>query len=244
MIWQQDMKNSSSARLAAAAAVHLLTASGAICGLLALHFAAAGAWQSVFSWAGLALIVDALDGPLARKLEVKSVLPRFDGARLDQTVDYLNYCVVPAFVILQSGIFENWLATLVAGGVVVSSLYHFADSSSKTADGYFVGFPALWNIACFYLFVFAPGTEAAVGLILTLGVLTFIPAKWVHPFRVKRFRSITTTVVGCWGLAAIHVVLTGFPGTPGVQIVLAAATTYLVALGLARTLGFGAAGEG
>lgn len=235
------MKTRLSARLAAAVAVHLLTASGAICGLLALHFTAMGEWQLVFSWLGLALIVDALDGPLARKLEVAAVLPRFNGATLDQAVDYLNYCVVPAFIILESGIFEDWLAIPVAGGMVVSSLFHIADKSSKTADGYFVGFPAVWNIACFYLFVFAPGAGAAVALILALGVLTFIPAKWVHPFRVRHFRLVTMAVVVCWGVAAIHVVLIGFPGTPGAQVVLVITMLYLVALGLARTLGFGAA---
>lgn len=234
------MKTRLSTGLAAAVAVHMLTASGAICGLFALHYTARGEWQLVFSWLGLALIIDALDGPLARKLEVASVLPRFNGATLDQAVDYLNYCVIPAFIILESGIFEKWLAIPIAGGMVVSSLFHIADRSNKTADGYFVGFPAIWNIACFYLFAFAPGAGAAAALILILGVLTFIPAKWVHPFRVRQFRFVTMAVVGCWSVAAIYVVLNGFPGPPAAQAVLVVTMLYLVALGLARTLGLGA----
>lgn len=228
-----------SAKLAAAIAVHLLTATGAVCGLLALQCAASREWQAVFAWLGMALVIDTVDGPLARKLDIASALPRFDGAVLDQVVDYLNYCVVPAFIILESGIFEKWVALVVAGAVAVTSLFHFADRSSKTTDGYFVGFPAIWNVACFYLFVFAPGPGYAIMLVVVLGALTFIPCKWVHPIRVKRFRLPTVAMGVFWSAAAIYTVVDGFPGSPGVQAILAVTVLYFIVLGLARTLGFG-----
>ena len=102
--------------------------------------------------AGLALFIDGIDGWLARWSTVAKVLPRFSGERLDLIVDYLNYVVVPAFVIIESGRLGSGAGELGAGLMILSSLYHFADQSSKTSDGFFIGFPALCNVVIFYFF--------------------------------------------------------------------------------------------
>ena len=139
------------ARLSAAA-VHLLTASGAVLALLALRAVHQGDWQMMFVWLGAALIVDAADGPLARKLEVKTVLPRFSGERLDLIVDYLTYVAVPAYALTEAPLLPDHARLPAAAAILLSSLFHVADMESKTEEGYFVGFPAIWNIVLLYLF--------------------------------------------------------------------------------------------
>ena len=133
-----------------AAAVHLRTATGAAFALVALIAAAQADWRWMFIWLGVALIVDSIDGPLARRFSVTRVLPRWSGERLDLIVDFLTYVMVPAFALSQADLLPPpW--RLPAGiAIVVSSLFHMADQESKTKEGYFVGFPAIWNVVCLY----------------------------------------------------------------------------------------------
>jgi phosphatidylcholine synthase len=224
-----------SRKICAAIAIHLFTASGAVCGLLALQAAARHEWQIAFFWLGVAVIIDAADGPLARRLDVASILPRFDGARLDEVVDYLNYCVVPAFILLERGIITEWRGPVAAAAILLAALFHFADRESKTQDGYFVGFPAIWNVACFYLLVFGVGENIAIIIIVMLVALTFVPLKWVHPLRVRKLRPLTIVIVTCWSAAAIATIVIGFPAGRLVQTVFAATALYMLALGISRT---------
>ena len=135
-----------------AASVHVLTASGAVLALLALRAVHQGDWQMMFVWLGAALIVDAVDGPLARRLSVKTVLPRFSGERLDLIVDYLTYVAVPAYALTEATLLPEAARLPAASAILLSSLFHVADLDSKTEEGYFVGFPAIWNIVLLYLF--------------------------------------------------------------------------------------------
>lgn len=219
----------------AAVLVHLLTASGSLCGLFALYFAAQQDWPAAFVWLGIALAVDGVDGPLARRIEITKVLPRFSGVTLDETVDFLNYCIIPAFILVQSGIFRPWLALSMASLVVLTSLFHFADKQSKTDDGYFVGFPVAWNFVCFYFFVFGTGESLATAVIVIFTCLTFVPLKWVHPLRVRRLRPFTLLVLACWSVSAAIALAGTFPSGPVVQGVFAATAVYMLALGLARS---------
>lgn len=225
-----------SPKTGAAIAVHLLTASGAVFGLLALHYAAAQDWRTAFLWMGTALLIDGADGPLARRLNIEAVLPRFSGVSLDATIDYLNYCVVPAFIFLESGLLGEWRALFVASLILLASLFHFADRASKTPDGYFVGFPALWNVVCFYVFAFALGENATLALVLVLAALIFVPVKWVHPLRVRRLRLLTVAMMACWAAAAVFTLIDGFPAKPLAQAVFVAGALYGIVLGVSRTL--------
>lgn len=217
-------------------AIHLLTASGAVFGLLALYNAAALDWSSAFFWLGIALIVDGIDGPLARRWGLDANTDRFSGERLDLVVDYLNYCVVPAFIVVQSGLMSTELALFAGGIMLLSSLFHFADRQSKTKDGFFVGFPAIWNIICLYLFVFDLREWTAIGVILVLAILTFIPIHWLHPIRVERLRPLTLLVTCMWAAAAITCIINGFPSGIIEQIVLALTGAYVVGIGCLRSL--------
>jgi phosphatidylcholine synthase len=224
------------ARSIAGFAVHVLTASGAVCGLIALHHAALHDWMQTFLWLGAAAIIDAVDGPIARKVQVELILPRFSGARLDLVVDYLNYCVVPAFIVMESGRAGADFGLLAGAVILLSSLFHFADSESKTKDGFFNGFPTLWNVVCLYFFVFDLGHVVTLPVILALAALTFIPMKWVHPVRVHRWRGLTLAITLIWAAAALHEVIHDFPGTLPAQAIFVVTAVYFLAIGVSRTL--------
>ncbi len=141
---------------ARAFAVHVFTALGAGFALMALLEAVRGHWAAMFAWLGLALVVDALDGPLARRLRIAEVLPNWSGETLDLVVDFTTYVFVPAYAIAASGFLVPHLAPLVGVAVVVSGALYFADQRMKTDDNHFRGFPTLWNVAAFYLFLLRP----------------------------------------------------------------------------------------
>ena len=219
-----------------AASVHLLTASGAVLALLALRAVHDGAWRMMFVWLGAALIVDAADGPLARKLEVKTVLPRFNGERLDQIVDYLTYVAVPAYALTLAPLLPGAARLPAACAILLSSLFHVSDMHSKTEEGYFVGFPAIWNIVLLYLFALGFPPYGALALVALFVVATFVPMLAVHPFRVARLRPLTCLITLLWGVAAATAIANGFPSPLWVQILLIVTALYLAGVGLFRSL--------
>lgn len=225
-----------SARIFAGLAVHALTASGAICGLIALHYVASHQWSHVFLWLGAAAIIDAVDGPVARKVQVEIYLRRYSGVRLDLVVDFLNYCVIPAFIVMESGLAGKGYGLLAGAIMLMSSLFHFADKESKTEDGFFVGFPALWNVVCLYIFVFNLGPAGTFAAIVALAVATFIPVKWLHPVRVSRWRPLTIVVTVVWAGAALHEVIQNFPGAASVRVIFGVCALYYLTIGALRTL--------
>jgi phosphatidylcholine synthase len=223
------------ARLAAAS-VHLLTASGAVLALLALRAVHAGDWQMMFVWLGIALIVDAVDGPLARRVKVVTELPRFSGERLDLIVDYLTYVVVPAYALTEAPILPEAARLPAAVAILLSSLFHVADLKSKTEEGYFVGFPAIWNIVLLYLFALGLPPYVALAVVAIFVLATFVPILAVHPFRVARLRPLTCLVTLLWVIAASTAVANPFPSPAWVQALLVATALYLTGLGLYRSL--------
>ena len=160
--------------------VHILTASGAALAFLALLAAIRGRWSEMFAWLGVALVVDAADGPLARRFKVAETLPRWSGETLDLVVDFLTYVFVPAYAIAASGLLGAPLDVAAGIVIVVTGGLYFADRRMKTHDNYFRGFPALWNCAAFYLLLLRPApwlTAAAIALLAMLDVR----AVSVHP---------------------------------------------------------------
>jgi phosphatidylcholine synthase len=189
---------------ALAFSVHLLTASGVFVGLLALLAAHERRFTAMFIWLGAALAIDAVDGPLARKLNVREVLPHWSGDTLDLVVDYLNYVVVPAYALVVSGILNPALSYAAAAGIVVTSALYFADTRMKTDDAFFRGFPAVWNVVAFYLLIGKLAEPVTFAIIVVLCVLTFVPVPFLHPFRVRALRPVTLAILAGWiALAAI-----------------------------------------
>lgn len=195
---------------AAAFAVHVFTALGAGIALLAMMAAVRGDWSMMFGWLGLALVVDGIDGPLARKLDVRHVLPAWSGDALDFVVDFITYVFVPAFAIMQSGLLVPWSATALGVAIVVSSALYFADTRMKTTDNHFRGFPALWNAAAFYLFLLKPSPVVASLIVLALVALTFVPFHVIHPVRVRRWRALNLTLIAIWAVLAIIAIAQDF----------------------------------
>ncbi|MGH6737735.1 MAG: CDP-alcohol phosphatidyltransferase family protein, partial [Bradyrhizobium sp.] len=148
---QQDSLPASSRTRAAAFSVHIFTAFGAGVALIAQLEAVREHWAAMFAWLGIALVIDAIDGPIARRLDVLRVQPNWSGEVLDLVVDFVTYVFVPAYAITASGLLLPLAAPLLGIGIVVSSALYFADRRMKAADNHFRGFPALWNAAAFYL---------------------------------------------------------------------------------------------
>jgi phosphatidylcholine synthase len=212
--------------------VHVFTAMGAALGFAALVAATRGEWALMFQCLGVALFVDAVDGTLARKLKVAEVLPRWSGDVLDLVVDFVTYVFVPAYAITVSGLLPELLSVPAGIAVVVTGALYFADRNMKTEDNYFRGFPTLWNAVAFYLFLLKPQPWLAATAVAALAVLTFVPFKFVHPFRVIRLRGFNIAAVLAWsGLATVAVLRDLDPG-PWVTGGLVVVAVYVVTVGL------------
>jgi len=213
-------------------AVHVLTASGAALALLALIFATGGQWAAMFVCLGIALIVDGLDGPLARAFKVAEVLPRWSGDTLDLVVDFVTYVFVPAYAIAGSGLLPPSLALAAGIIVVITGALYFADREMKTADNFFRGFPVLWNLAAFYLILLAPSEWLAAVMVATLAVLTFAPFKFLHPLRVARWRALNVALLAAWALLALLAVIYDLQPGPYVTWPLVIIAIYFFLIGL------------
>jgi phosphatidylcholine synthase len=223
----------------AAAGVHLFTALGAVCGLFAALAVFDAAWERMFAWLGLALVIDGVDGTFARLAHVEERLPRFSGERLDLVVDYVTYVFVPAVALARADFLGGAAAPFLAAAILLSSLYHFSDLASKGDDYSFIGFPALWNLVAFYLFAFAAPLWVACAVVVACVALTFVPMRWVHPLRVVRLRMVTLAITVAWAAAAIAAVASGFPANGWVKAVLGMAAAYVIALTLRRYVRLG-----
>ncbi|MEM7303063.1 MAG: phosphatidylcholine/phosphatidylserine synthase [Pseudomonadota bacterium] len=187
--------------------IHALTASGSFWAFLAIVAAANSKFTIMWWWLGVALFVDGIDGPLARKYRVKEVLPNWSGDMLDSIVDYMTFVMIPAFALYQSGFLQETTSFLAAALIVITSAIYYADTRMKTVDNSFRGFPVCWNMVVFTLFVIQPGWSLALGVVILSAVLTFVPIHFVHPVRVVKFRTLTLTVFALWslfGLVAIY----------------------------------------
>jgi phosphatidylcholine synthase len=215
-------------------AVHIFTACGAALALLALILATGEHWAAMFFCLGLALMVDGADGPLAREFKVAELLPRWSGETLDLIVDFVTYVFVPAYAIAASGLLPNALAVPAGLVVVLTGALYFADRQMKTPDNYFLGFPAVWNLGAFYLYLLEPPSWLATAMISALAVLTFAPIKFLHPLRVKRLRPLNIALLAAWAALALIAVIANLAPGPYVTWPLIAIAVYFFAAGLLR----------
>jgi phosphatidylcholine synthase len=218
----------------AAFAVHVFTACGAACALLALIAAVRADWPQMFVWLGVALFIDGVDGTFARRLRVADVLPRWSGDVLDLVVDILNYVFVPAYALAASGLLPPVLAIALGILIVVTGSLYFADRLMKTSDYYFRGFPALWNVAAFYLFLLKPSPWLGAALIAALAALTFVPFHVVHPLRIAHLRLLTTAALVLWGVLAAFAVAKNLDPGIGTVAGLCVLAVYFVGVGFLR----------
>lgn len=230
------MKEASKALRIRAFSVHILTASGALWALLALSAAAEGSWVVMFAWLGLALFVDGIDGPLARRAKVSTILPNWSGETLDSITDFATYVLIPAFALYQSGMMGGYLGLAAAGLIVVSSAIYYADTRMKTKDNYFRGFPVAWNMVIFTLFVVQPAPWIAFALVLFSTVLTFTPVKFLHPVRVSRLRISNLVVFALWAVLGVIALVLEFATPTWLRLGILLAGLYLYAFGAVSQL--------
>jgi phosphatidylcholine synthase len=216
----------------AAFSVHVLTASGAAVALAALLAATSGHWVAMFSCLGVALLIDGIDGTIARALKAADRLPRWSGDILDLVVDFVTYVFVPSYAIAAGGLLPPALALPAGMVVVMTGAIYFSDRQMKTADHYFRGFPTLWNLVAFYLFVLKPAPWLATAIVTGLAALTFAPFRFLHPFRVLRLRWLNGAAVVLWSLLAICALAQDLAPGPYTQIGVLIIATYFLGVGL------------
>ena len=210
---------------AAAAAVHLFTATGAVLALLMVHFSYEHDVEKVLWLFLVAMIIDGTDGMLARRFKVKEVLPGFDGALLDNIVDYLTYVFAPVVLLwtthrLPTGIWGWVLAALP----LLASSYQFCRVDAKTDDHFFLGFPSYWNIVAFYVIVLDLGTTTTAALLVVCAIGVFVPVRYLYPSRTMVFWQLTMTLSVVW-LATYALLLIEAPHPN--PIVVALSLTYV-----------------
>ena len=181
-----------------ALSVHLLTATGAVFAMLAMLAAVDEKWDLMFLWLVVAFAVDGIDGPLARKYHVKKNAPEFDGVLLDLIIDYLTYVFIPAFALFKSGLMDGWTGWFAIIIITFASAMYFADTRMKTKDNSFSGFPGCWNMLVLVIFALQPNFWISLGLVTALSIAMFLPLKFVHPVRTKRWRTVTLPVALAW----------------------------------------------
>lgn len=155
---------------------------------------------------GAALFIDATDGTLARRWGVKKWAPTFDGRKLDDITDYINYTFIPIFFAYQFGLVqESWMWVLALA--LLTGAYGFCQDTAKTNDGFFTGFPNYWNLLVFYLFVFNANPVVNALLLLAFSILIFVPVKYVS-YSTKSFQKLTVLVSAVYGLLLGYIVYT------------------------------------
>jgi phosphatidylcholine synthase len=216
--------------------VHLFTATGAVFAMLALLEAVQGDWALMFLWLVVAFVVDGIDGPLARRYQVKQNAPIIDGVLLDLIIDYLTYVFIPAFALFQSGLLPGWTGWIAIIVITFTSVLYFADTRMKTGDNSFQGFPACWNMAAVVIFATRPDFWVILAIVVFLAVTMFTRLKFIHPVRTERWRLISLPVALLWTVLAGWAAWTNFQQPELVTWALSMATLYLMLAGIAQQL--------
>jgi len=222
-----------------ALAVHLLTASGAVFAMLAMLAAVEANYSLMFLWLVVAFFVDGIDGPLARKYDVKTNAPIFDGVLLDLIIDYLTYVFIPAFALYASGLMDGWSGWVAIIVITFASAMYFADTRMKTKDYSFKGFPGCFNMLVLVIFALTPPWYISLLLVIVLSAAMFLPIKFVHPVRTERWRSITLPMAMAWTVFAGWAAWVNFDPASLAHFGLIVTSVYLVGAGAAQQIVYG-----
>jgi len=189
--------------LAKAWLVHLFTASGLVLAFLAAASIFEHDYRAGFFFLALQILVDAVDGVLARRARVSERIPWFDGAKLDDITDYLTYVFVPALFVWRALIVPDGWEIPVAAAMLLSSAYGFNRTDAKTRDHFFTGFPSYWNIVVFYLWVAQWPVTVNAAILLALAILVFVPIRYVYPSRTPVLMTLTNVLGAIWAVLMV-----------------------------------------
>lgn len=219
-----------------ALAVHLLTATGAVFAMLAMLAAVQGNWDVMFVWLVVAFAVDGIDGPLARKYDVRTNAPEFDGVLLDLIIDYLTYVFIPAFALFSSGLLPGWTGWFAIIVITFASVIYFADTRMKTSDNSFSGFPACWNMVVIVLFAIEPNFWFSLALVALLAMAMFTRLKFIHPIRTERWRALSLPAALTWTFFAGWAAWVDFDPQSWAHWGLVVTSVYLLLAGIVQQL--------
>ena len=224
-------------RVLSAWAVHAFTLTGVIWATLALLALFDDDPKLMWLYLGIALVVDGVDGTLARKAEVRTYAPHFDGVILDSIIDYLTWTLIPALFLFRTGLLgEGALAVILLLLIAVSSMFCYANTKMKTGDYYFLGFPAAWNVVALAIWLLDAGTAVNAITVVVLALLTWAPIAFVHPLRVARFRTLNIIATAVWILASAALVIAYPTGAPWIAVVWVLSGAWVILTGIIRTV--------
>jgi phosphatidylcholine synthase len=186
--------------------VHLYTASSAVLAFLATRAIFEYRFRDAFFWLAATIIIDATDGVLARAARVSQRLPWFNGAKLDDIVDYVTWVFVPAVFVWRSLLVPEAWTVPVASAMLLSSAYGFNRNDAKTSDHFFTGFPSYWNLVVFYLFLMHESQVVNALVLIALAVLVFVPIRYLYPSRTPTLRALTVALGIAWGITLLVMV--------------------------------------
>lgn len=219
-----------------ALSVHLLTATGAVFAMLAMLAAVDEKWGLMFLWLVVAFAVDGIDGPLARRYDVKTNAPQYDGVLMDLIIDYLTYVFIPAYALFKSGLLDGWTGWFTIIVITFASVVYFADNRMKTKDNSFAGFPGCWNMLVIVLFALQPSQWTILALVTILAVAMFTPLKFVHPVRTERWRLLTLPIALAWVFFATWAAWVDFHPQSWAHWGLILTSLYLVLAGVVQQI--------
>jgi phosphatidylcholine synthase len=222
--------------LVAAWLVHVYTATGVALAMLIVMAVWDGDVTRALWLTLVALIVDGTDGMMARKVQVKRRIPWFDGALLDNIVDYLTYAFVPMVLLWSQGYLgDGWTSDLLAVVPLLASAYQFCRVDAKTEDHLFLGFPSYWNVVAFYVVVLDLRVATTAAVLLVCAVLVFVPIGYVYPSRTNTLRTATLALTSVW-FVSYGVLLAQMPSPDTVWLAVSLVfVVYYVALSLYLT---------
>lgn len=202
--------------------------------MLAMLAAVDGKWNLMFLWLVVAFFVDGIDGPLARKFNVKTNAPEFDGVLLDLIIDYLTYVFIPAFALFESGLMDGWSGWAMIIIITFTSAMYFADTRMKTKDNSFSGFPGCWNMLVLVIFALNLPWFVSLALVTFLAITMFVPLKFVHPVRTERWRHVTLPMALAWTFFAGWAAWVNFHPESWAQWGLVVTSLYLTFAGITQ----------
>ncbi len=216
--------------------VHLLTATGAVFSMLAMLAAVDGKWSLMFLWLVVAFVVDGIDGPLARRYDVKKNWPLYDGVLMDLIIDYLTYVFIPAFALFKSDLLPGWTGWIAIIAITYGSVLYFSDTRMKTKDNSFAGFPGCWNMVVLVLFALKLPFWATLGIVVALSAAMFSNLKFIHPVRTERWRAISLPMALAWVVFAGWAAWVDFHPQSWAHWGLIITTLWLLLAGIAQQL--------
>ncbi|HEX3087524.1 MAG TPA: CDP-alcohol phosphatidyltransferase family protein [Ilumatobacteraceae bacterium] len=182
----------------AAWAVHALTASGVIVGMVGLNAVIDGHARAAILWLIAALLLDGIDGPIARKLDVRNRIPELNGNSLDLIIDYFTCTIIPVAFLCKFDVLPPKTVGPLGFAILFVSALWMSRTDQETPDGWFRGFPAEWNMIIPTLYLLHPNPWVTLAICVVFCGLTLSKVEFPHPVSVREHRAISLAFMAAW----------------------------------------------